>query len=408
MVFPRHLTESIRTALAERPAVLLLGARQVGKSTLAQALVSEGLLDRYLTLDDLTPLSAALADPQGFLAGLQGRVVLDEVQRAPDLLLPLKALVDRDRRPGRFLLTGSANLLALPKASEFLVGRVALFTLWPLSQGEIAGRREGFLSTLFAEELPPFQGEGHLPTDLLLRGGYPEAVELSPESRGRWFRDYLTSLLAREVRELVQLERLSDLPRLYGLLAGRPMALLNWAELGRSLGLPTTTLKRYFSLLETLFLVRTLPPWEANLGKRLVKSPKVFPTDSGLALHALGLDGARLEADRTLLGGFLEAFVAVELLKQVGYAPMPIRLFHYRSHTGEEVDLLLEGPGGQVVGLEVKARGSVRAEDFRGLKALAEALGPRFHRGVVLYAGRETVPFGQRLHALPLEALWKL
>ncbi|WP_018461851.1 ATP-binding protein [Thermus oshimai] len=407
-MFPRHLIDPIRTALRERPVVLLLGARQVGKSTLAQGLVAQGLLDRYLTLDDLALLAAALEDPQGFLAGLRGRVVLDEVQRAPGLLLPLKALVDRERRPGRFLLTGSANLLALPKASEFLVGRVALFTLWPLSQGEMEGRKEGFLAALFGEELPPIQGEGRLPLDRLLRGGYPEAVGLSPEGRGRWFRDYLATLLAREVRELSQIERLPELARLYTLLAGRPMALLNWAELGRSLGLPATTLKRYFALLETLFLVRTLPPWEANLGKRLVKSPKVHPTDTGLALHTLGLDAGRLETDRSLLGGVLEAFVAMEITKQAGYAPFPVGLFHYRSHTGEEVDLLLEGPGGRVVGLEVKARGSVRGEDFRGLKGLAQALGPRFHRGVVLYLGRESVPFGPNLHALPLEALWRL
>ncbi|PZA07726.1 MULTISPECIES: ATP-binding protein [unclassified Meiothermus] len=407
-MFPRYLAQPLREALRARPVILLLGGRQVGKSTLAQALVAEGLLDRYLTLDDLTLLAAATEDPQGFLAGLQGPVVLDEIQRAPGLLLPLKAWVDRDRRPGRFLLTGSANLLALPKAAGFLVGRVALFTLWPLSQGEIEGRREGFLSALFAEELPPVQGEGRLPLDRLLRGGYPEAVLLSPEQRGAWFRDYLVTLLAREVRELSQIERVAELPRLYRLLASRPMDLLNWAELGRTLGLAATTLKRYFALLEALYLVHTLPPWQANLGKRLVKSPKLLPTDTGLALHTLGLDEKRLEADRTLLGGFLEAFVAMELLKQLGYAPFSAQLFHYRSHTGEEVDLVLEGPGGRVVGLEVKARGSVHPKDLHGLKALAQALGPRFHRGVVLYLGREAVPFGPRLHALPLEALWRL
>ncbi|RTI01613.1 ATP-binding protein [Thermus scotoductus] len=367
-MFPRHLSTPLRQALQDRPVVLLLGGRQVGKSTLAQALVAEGLLDRYLTLDDLSLLAAAQLDPQGFLSGLQGRVVLDEVQRAPGLLLPLKALVDRDRRPGRFLLTGSANLLALPKAAEHLVGRMALFTLWPLSQGEVEGRKEEFLPALFAEELPPLQGEGKPPLERLLRGGYPEAVLLPPERRGAWFRDYLATLLAREVRELGQVERLGELPRLYALLAARPAQLLNWAELARTLGLPATTLRRYFALLETLYLVHTLPPWQANLGKRLAKSPKVLPTDSGLALHALGLERAHLEGDPTLLGKYLEAFVA----------------------------------------MEVKARGSLRLEDLRGLRSLAQALGPRFHRGVVLYLGRETVPFAKNLHALPLEALWRL
>lgn len=388
--------------------VLLLGGRQVGKSTLAQALVAEGLLDRYLTLDDLSLLAAAQLDPQGFLSGLQGRVVLDEVQRAPGLLLPLKALVDRDRRPGRFLLTGSANLLALPKAAEHLVGRMALFTLWPLSQGEVEGRKEEFLPALFAEELPPLQGEGKPPLERLLRGGYPEAVLLPPERRGAWFRDYLATLLAREVRELGQVERLGELPRLYALLAARPAQLLNWAELARTLGLPATTLRRYFALLETLYLVHTLPPWQAHLGKRLAKSPKVLPTDSGLALHALGLERAHLEGDPTLLGKYLEAFVAMEVVKQAGYAGFRLGVFHYRSHSGEEVDLVLEGPGGRVVGVEVKAQGSLRPEDLRGLKSLGQALGPRFHRGVVLYLGRETVPFAKNLYALPLEAPWRL
>ena len=355
-----------------------------------------------------TSTTAAQLDPQGFLSGLQDRVVLDEVQRAPGLFLPLKALVDRDRRPGRFLLTGSANVLALPRAAEHLVGRMALFTLWPLSQGELEGRKEGFLSALFAEEVPPVQGEGRWPLERLLRGGYPEAVRLPPERRGAWFRDYLATVLAREVRELSQVERLGELPRLYALLATRPAQLLNWAELSRASSLPATTLKRYFALLEALYLVRTLPPWQANLGKRLTKSPKVLPTDPGLALHAAGLDGARLEGDPILLGKYLEAFVAMEVVKQAGYAGVAVEVFHYRSHSGEEVDLVLEGPGGKVVGVEVKARGSLRPEDLRGLKSLAQALGPRFHRGVVLYLGRETVPFAKDLYALPLEALWRL
>lgn len=406
----RHLLPRLRLAQTDRAVVLLNGARQVGKSTLARALAAESGA-RYVTLDDVTVSAAARSDPEGFISAVTSPIVLDEVQRAPELFLAIKASVDRDRRPGRFLLTGSANALLLPQLAEALVGRMELLTLWPLSQGEVTGPVEGFVDALFgagAPDLRPVKPGGRSLVDRILRGGYPEAVTTADDGRrSAWFTAYVTTLLARDVRELARIDTLADLPRLVRLVAARPMAMLNYAELARSAGVPQTTLKRYLTLLQTVFLVRTLPPWHANLGKRLVKTPKVLFTDVGLAAHLMGLDRARLHADRTLLGGLLESFVVMEIEKQIGWSETSPAMYHFRSHAGEEVDLVLEQRSGTIAGIEVKSAATVTASDFKGLRLLADAVGPKFHRGVVLYTGREVVPFGPRLFAVPIEGLWE-
>jgi predicted AAA+ superfamily ATPase len=405
----RHAAAPLRNALADRPVVLLHGARQTGKTTLVRAVAEESGA-RYVTLDDLTVLAAARADPAGFLAGFAQPLVLDEVQRAPELLLAIKAAVDRRRTPGRFLLTGSANVLLLPRVAESLAGRMEIVNLWPLSQGEIEGAAEGFLAAAFGDALPVLgRRSASVPlTDRVLRGGYPEVLGIESAARRRaWFDAYVTSILQRDVRDLARIEGLTELPRLLALLAARPMAQLNYADLSRSAGLPQSTLKRYFALLETVFLVKLLPPWHTNIGKRLVKTPKVLLTDSGLAAHLMGIDGARLAHDRGLLGGLLESFVAIELAKQAAWSEDPPAMYHFRTHEGDEVDLVLERRGGAVVGIEVKSAATVTAADFKGLRALAEAAGRRFRRGIVLYTGTEVVPFGAGLFALPVEALWR-
>lgn len=405
----RHAAARLRTALADRPVVLLHGARQTGKTTLARV-VAEEIGARYVTLDDLTVLSAARGDPAGFLAGSPQPLVLDEVQRAPELLVAIKAVVDRKRTPGRFLLTGSANVLLLPRVAESLAGRMEIVKLWPFSQGEMAGAAEGFIDAVFGDE-PPALARPSSPsalTDRVLAGGYPEAVPIeSAERRRAWFDAYVTTILQRDVRDLARIEGLTELPRLLALLASRPMAQLNYADLSRGTGLPQSTLKRYFALLETVFLVRLLPPWYANIGKRLVKTPKVLLTDSGLAAHLMGIDDARLAQDRTLLGGLLESFVAMELVKQTGWSVDPPALYHFRTHEGDEVDLVLERRGGALVGIEVKSAATVTAADFKGLRTLAEVAGRRFRRGIVLYTGAEIVPFGAELYAVPVDALWR-
>ena len=386
------------------------GARQTGKSTLAQEIATKHGFADYLTLDTAAVLSAAESDPEGFVAGLKGPTVIDEVQRAPRLALAIKASVDRRRQPGRFLLTGSTSVMALPKLSESLAGRMELHTLWPFSQGELIGQRETFVSQLFSEKLNPPDAKALNQREIVERlivGGYPEAqTRTKEERRHAWFDSYLTAILQRDVRDLVNIDRLAEVPRLLALLASRTCQLVNYADIARNLSIPQTTLKRYLAMMEMTFLVRLLPSWFMNIGKRLTKSPKLLLLDTGLLTHLLAVDADRLQADRTLLGHVLENFVAVELLKQLGWSRRKCGLFHFRTTSGQEVDLVLEDASGQLVGIEVKAGATVERRDFRGLETMAAAVGKRFVRGVVLYTGDVAVPFGERLHAMPLHCLW--
>ena len=408
-MIPRHAATRLGEALADTPVVYLQGARQSGKSTLAKDL-GEQRSASYLTLDTAAVLAAATDDPDGFVAGLARPVVIDEAQRSPALTLAIKAAVDADRRPGQFLLTGSAGVMSLPKLSDSLAGRMELHTLWPLSQGEIEGVRESFVDRLFAAELAPLTATPVSEEEVIVRmcaGGFPEARgRRAARRRGAWFDAYVDSILQRDVRELANIDRLLDMPRLLGLLATRTGQLVNHADLARALTLPQTTLKRYVALLETTFLLRRLPAWFANAGKRLVKAPKLMLVDTGLLAHLLDADAARLRQDRTRFGRMLENFVAMELIKQLGWCERRCRLFHFRTEAGAEVDLVLEDRHGRVVGVEVKCAATLRPQHFSGLKALEERAGERFVRGVAVYLGAEVVPFGAALHGLPLGQIW--
>ena len=407
---PRNATGALLTSLSDSPVVLLHGPRQCGKSTLVRHVAQDGHPSRYLTLDDAAVLAAVHGDPAGFLAGIDGPVAIDEVQRAPELFLALKAAVDRDRRPGRYLLTGSANVLLVPRLAESLAGRMEILTLWPFSQGELAHRREVFLDAVFAKKLPQFAAADLPPARLwamLLAGGYPPALRRATlERRHAWFGSYITTILERDVRDLANVEALRSLPRLLALVAARSASLLNFAELSRSAAIPQSTLKRYFTLFEATFLAQLVPAWSTNAGQRLVKSPKVFLVDTGLAGYLLGLDETRLASDATLRGAMVETFVAAELSKQASWSRREIRLYHFRQTAGAEVDFVLGGPAGEIVGIEVKSSYTVAGGDFKGLRALAEAAGRRFRRGIVLYSGPEAIPYGSNLHALPLSSLW--
>ncbi|PWQ93236.1 ATP-binding protein [Leucothrix arctica] len=406
----RHITPLIKEALSDTPVVLLNGARQTGKSTLAQNL-NESDPRRYLTLDDQVTLAAATSDPDGFISGLTGPIILDEVQRAPDLFLAIKAAVDRDRQAGRFLLTGSANVMLLPNISESLAGRMEVLSLLPLSCAEINDTPD----TNLADWL--FDGEMNalniLPCDRaelierLMSGGYPEAVERStPRRRTSWFDSYLQAILYRDVRELAHIEQLTELPNLLSLIAHRSGNLLNHAELSRTSDLTQTTLKRYFTLLETLFLVYRLPAWSRNATKRLVKAPKVFIPDSGLMANLAGWSADRLAPGVGLSGGLVETFVLAELLKHLAFSEKSLTLWHYRTQNNIEVDFILENRAGQLTGIEVKASSSIDGKDFKGLRHLQETEPKVFQRGIVLYSGREVIPFGEKLFAVPLSMWW--
>ncbi len=405
----RNIVNSIHAARADTPVLLLNGARQTGKTTLTRRLAAE-LSGHYLSLDEPLVAAAATADPDGFVQGLQGFTVLDEVQQVPKLFAAIKREVDRRRELGRFLLTGSANIFLLPKVAESLAGRMEVLTLYPFSQGELSATSEDFVAWAFSGK----EASAVEPIDsaelrsLLLRGGYPEVQgRLSTARRGAWFDAYLQALLQRDLRDLSLIEGLSELPRLLQLLAARSSCLLNMAELSRSTGIAHSTLRRYLSLLEATYLYQPLPAWSANLGKRLVKSAKIHLQDTGLALRLLGRDSLDDPASGQLLGPMLESFARGELRKQLSWSSHRAKLFHYRSSAGKELDLILEDAQGRVVAIEVKSTVSVSPKDFKAISELRDELGDRFVRGILLHAGRDCVPLGDRMWALPVSSLWQ-
>lgn len=405
-MYPRNLATAMDRALGDTPVVFLAGARQTGKSTLVRNLGPEA---DYRTLDDLGVLAAAQADPEGFIGALGSRTILDEVQRAPSLLLPIKASVDRDRHPGRFILTGSANVLALPKVADSLAGRMEVLTLWPLAQAELDSLRPGFVDACFSGHPDRLRVSGTSRGELFRRiatGGYPEAAARKTSGdRSRWFEAYLHTLIQRDVRDLAAIEGLAQLPRLLQTVAARSGSPLNVADLGRTLGLGQVTLRRYLTLFQTLFLLVELPPWFENLGKRLAKTPKVYLNDAGLLCHLLGADAEALQ-DSPARGAMIETFAVMELVKSAPWSETRPDLFHVRTSAGQEVDVVLEDRRRRLVGIEVKASSTVGAADFKGLRMFQELTGSRFACGVVLYTGREILPFGPGLWALPLQALW--
>jgi predicted AAA+ superfamily ATPase len=408
----RHLTGRVLEALADTPAVLVNGARQTGKSTLVHSAEFAGQNRQYLTFDDPGILAAAKRDPNGFVAGLNMPITLDEVQHVPEIFSVIKAAIDRKRQAGHFLLTGSANVMLLPKLSESLAGRMEVLTLWPFSQGELHRVRESFVDTLFSQKLVGWTGKIATVTrdellEIALAGGYPLAIaRQSATRRDAWFQSYVMTMLQRDIRDLANIADVTAVPRLLSVVAARAGGLLNFADLSRSVALPQTTLKRYFALLEGTFLVQLLRPWARNLGKRIIQTPKVYLNDTGLLAYLLGATVDRLEAEGNLAGAVLENFVLMELRKQSTWSTTQPDLFYWRTASGQEVDVVLEDRAGRVVGVEVKAAATLSANDVRGLQALATAAGKHWVRGVVFYTGTEVIPFSANLHGVPMSRLW--
>jgi predicted AAA+ superfamily ATPase len=408
-LFPRPLQARIEEALSDTPVVLLQGPRQSGKTTLAlQVARSRG--HAYVSFDDDAQRSAAHHDPVGYVAELPDRVVLDEVQRVPELFTSLKAAVDARRLAGRFLLTGSSQVLLLPRLADSLAGRMEILCLRPLAQAEIEGAGDvGFAAALFGAGVQTgsrCRRMGAALAERIAAGGYPSALErVSSRRRAAWYRDYIQTLVQRDVRDIARIGALDALPRLLSLAAAQTARLLNVAELAAPFQLSRPTIRDYVTLLTRLFLLEELPPWHSNRLSRLVKTPKLHLGDTGLACALLGIDGAMLWRDRQLYGQLLETFVYQELRRQADWTPEPIAFHHFRDKDGLEVDLVL-GMGGRLSGVEVKAGSTVKAEDFRGLRKLKDAIGPAFARGVVLYDGEAVIPFGDALQAVPISLLW--
>ncbi|HEY2141345.1 MAG TPA: ATP-binding protein [Solirubrobacteraceae bacterium] len=406
----RAITPRLLTALGDTPAVMLVGPRQAGKSTLVQSIADGPHPARYLSLDDLRTLDAARHDPVGLIESADGSLVIDEIQRAPELLLPIKATIDRNRRPGRFILTGSAQVMLLPKVSESLAGRVEVHTLWPFSQAEIEGVAGRIVELLLDGSSQPELAPASTREDLIeriLRGGFPEAVAREDDRREEWLAAYLTAIVQRDLRDLANIERLSEVPAVLASLASRVRAPLNKTDVSSSVGIPRTSLDRYLTLLEHVFLVRRLPAYHSNRIKQITKAPKLLLSDSALLTHVLRIDRGRLYDRDSPLGAVVEGFVGMELTKQLSAAPRRASLLHMRTAAGAEVDFVLEGADGRLTGVEVKASATVRGEDFKHLATMRDRIGDeRFIRGVVFYLGGERLPFGERLEAWPLATLW--
>lgn len=397
-------------ALADTRVVLISGARQTGKSTLAISVARSEHPADFITLDDDALRAAAQADPKGFLARRAGPVVIDEIQRVPELLLAIKMAVDTDNTPGRFLLTGSANILSAPRVMDSLAGRIEIVTLWPLSQGELAGVSEGFVDALLRGA--PLRGTAdgvdfHGLADLLARGGFPEVVARDGRARRRrWFESYLQALVERDIRDLADVRRSDEIERLLRLIATRVGNILQPANLAHDLSIGRFTVESYIGLLETLYVVRRLPAWRPGLGARVVHAPKAYVVDSGLLAYLLNADADRIVDDVRLSGMVLESFVAMEVLRQLECSKERASLYHFRDKDNREVDLVIESARGEVAGIEVKASSTVRPQDFKGLKRLRRLAGDRFACGIVLYVGEQNIPFGEGLWAVPVSALW--
>ncbi len=407
-LYRRFVRQTLEEALEDTPVVLIHGPRQCGKTTLAR-MVGDAAGYEYITFDDDVQLAAATADPVRFAADLPQKTILDEVQRVPGLFLALKSAVDRDRQPGRFILTGSANVLLVPRLADSLAGRMEIIRLHPLSQDEIAGKASRFLDVLFADRFRnrAFERLGPALAERIAAGGYPAALlRTRAKRRAAWYRDYIETLAQRDVRDLARISALDAIPRLLQLAAGQTARLVNIAEMASAFQLSRPTIHDYVVLLEKIFLLEHLPPWHTNRLSRLIKTPKLHLTDTGLATSLLGLDAELLYKDRKMLGQLLETFVFQELKRQASWNDRPVQFYHLRDKDGVEVDIVLE-QAGKVAGIEIKAASTITKKDFRGLARLQETMGEQFVGGVVMYDGENAVGFGDGLYAVPIQALWK-
>lgn len=406
----RHAQRAVEEALADTRVVVVLGARQVGKSTLLEEVAStEGAGREILTFDNQAIRAAATTDPAGFIAGLRTPVALDEVQRVPELITEIKLRVDRDKTPGQFAITGSANLLEMKAVKESLAGRAEYLRLHPFSQGELAGQSETFVSGLVSGRFPVVVDASvgrQVYAEMLARGGYPESQHRTANRRARFFESYVDGIMDKDLATLGDVADRAVVARLLRAIAATSAEELNIDKLSRTMGAPATTLRRHVELLETLFLIRRLPAWSSNLLARSIKRPKVHVADTGLLAYLVGADDRRIAADPELGGMFYESFVAMELDRQISWLDDRPQLFHFRDRDQREVDIVLEHRDGSVTAVEVKSSATVHRADFRGLAFLRDKLGRAFKAGALLYTGADTLPFGDRLAAVPMSGLW--
>jgi uncharacterized protein len=408
MLIERRARPLIVEALGYSRVVLVLGARQVGKSTLAKQIVTSDRPAAIVTMDDRGTREAARADPHGFIAGLRGPALIDEVQRVPDLLYAIKQAVDDDPTPGKFLLTGSANVLTAPRISESLAGRVRRVELWPLAQAELRESEGNFVERLFASDPPQVTGAPvgrEAFAELVARGGYPAVHTLGERQRGHWYRDYVQGIVERDLRDIASVQKLSEMPKLLRLLASSSAKLLDYRKLAGALGISDKTVSAYVELLRTVFLVHVVPAWRPGLRSRELRAPKLYLTDTGLQAQQLGVGEKRIAEDDQVTGYALETFCGMEILKHQSWATEDSALRHYRVQD-DEIDIVLEAHSGDLAAVEVKARASIRERDWRTIGKLRDSRPAQFKAGVVLYTGSQTIPLGDRIWAVPISGLW--
>ena len=407
--YPRHLRHAMKIALSDTPVVCLLGPRQCGKSTLTRTYDAERT---YIDLDDQDILRLAQKDPQGFIDELPEQVTIDEIQRVSELTLAIKRSLDANRKPGRFLLTSSANLLQLPRLADSLAGRMECLYLHPLTEVEKEFRNGNFLTSWVEGKLEPrFPSSTEpAPSSLpqrLVAGGFPEAVKRQEKRARTWQKQYIRSLIERDIHDISEVQNASDVTQLLSYLSNQTAQLLNISNIANALKHTRRTVDGFLGILEKLFLVRRLPGWHSNRSKRLVKTPKIHIGDSGLAAALSGLQTNKWNEDRTRFGHLLESFVYQQLLAMADWSDEDFTFWHYRDKDKLEVDFVIETDN-EIRGIEVKASATSSDEDGKGLRRLADIAGKQFKGGLVLYDGKITLPIdkSRNLWHAPVSSLW--
>jgi len=408
MLYPRFIKPQLKDALKDTPVILLHGPRQSGKTTLALDVGSNKY--NYITFDDEAELAAAKRDPKGYIEDLPPYCILDEIQRVPEIFPSIKLVVDRDRYPGRFLLTGSANILAIPRLSESLAGRMEIINLRPLAQTEIEGVNSLFLQNIFNGKIKAnFKKRlGDQLFDRLVAGGFPEPLTRDNQKRRRaWYNNYLNVMVQKDITEFSNIQYGEEIPTLLKRLANNTANLVNVAELNKGLSFDAKTAKKYIHILTQLFLVDALPPWYTNRNKRLIKTPKIHLCDTGLLCALSALSKKHLIKDRATTGHVVESFIYNELIKQADWHDDDLQFFHYKDRDANEVDIVIQNDAGELIGIEVKLAASVNDSDFKGLRLFQKQHPTRFLGGYILYDGERTLPYGNGFKAIPIQALWK-
>jgi len=409
-MYTRNIFSTVTRRLKSMPVILIIGPRQCGKTTLSKTIGHE-LGMGYISCDNIATLASIQFDPAGFLNNQTRPLIIDEAQRVPEIFLPIKVDVDDNRKPGRYLLTGSANPLLVPKLGDGLTGRMGICNMWPLSQGEIRGVKENFLKSLFGNEHwkvdYPILSQ-HEIIAILMKGGFPNVVAAaSSEERREWCNDYLFNALQKDINDLSKIEHFSQMPSLLYGIANRIGSPLNVNSLTDLIRTSEATIRRYIELLKSLFLLYPLPSWSRSMDKKLSKTSKIYFSDTALLLQSMDFDEERLLKLPNVLGQVFENFVVMELVKQASWSSEPVKLYHYRTHDQKEVDIVLESPSGKIIGIEIKLSSIVRKDDLKGLMSLKEYCGADFLKGIIFYTGGKTLPFGDSFTALPIAALWE-